>query len=290
VEDDDLDTDKLPESFILGKLKFRKVSIFGLTSNDHINTDKLDCYLVVSCGDFFVRTNSKRYLGKRLIWSDLNNFANCDSSLVMSSHLSVDLWDSNNVLGKLFGCKIPLSTYISHLGTDAEITLSLETESGQDCGKISIISRLTLVKKLELNVGSRVKAKYHGGKGKWHLGVISADNGDATFEVDYDDGDSESNLHEDFIQLFDLESSTIKKSNSFDSLSSVQSVFKLESLNASPASASASASQLSPKARRVAAFADTNDVENFSIEPEPNQSPKQIEQELVLEDAGEEAF
>ena len=41
--------------------------------------------------------------------------------------------------------------------------------------------------------GQRVEARF-GGKGKWYGGAVVQDNGDGTYGVRYDDGDSEANV------------------------------------------------------------------------------------------------
>ena len=43
---------------------------------------------------------------------------------------------------------------------------------------------------LNYRVGARIEAKY-GGRGKWYKGVISRINSNGTYDVEYDDGDSE---------------------------------------------------------------------------------------------------
>ncbi|KAK7247647.1 hypothetical protein SO694_00125033 [Aureococcus anophagefferens] len=48
-------------------------------------------------------------------------------------------------------------------------------------------------------VGGAIEARYRG-KGKFYPGKIAKDNGDGTYDVDYDDGEKESNVAEDFIR------------------------------------------------------------------------------------------
>lgn len=48
-------------------------------------------------------------------------------------------------------------------------------------------------------VGQRVRARF-AGKGHLYNGTITADNGDGTFSIDYDDGDWEDSLEKEFIQ------------------------------------------------------------------------------------------
>ena len=43
------------------------------------------------------------------------------------------------------------------------------------------------------SVGAKVDARYRG-KSKWYPGKIAADNGDGTYDIDYDDGESETKV------------------------------------------------------------------------------------------------
>jgi hypothetical protein len=51
-----------------------------------------------------------------------------------------------------------------------------------------------------LYVGARVEANYQG-YGKWYSGFIDRDNGDGTYLVQYDDGDVETHVDANNIQL-----------------------------------------------------------------------------------------
>lgn len=48
-------------------------------------------------------------------------------------------------------------------------------------------------------VGTRIEANYRG-RGKWYSGEITADYGDGTYDISYDDGDAEQGAVEDFIR------------------------------------------------------------------------------------------
>jgi hypothetical protein len=56
------------------------------------------------------------------------------------------------------------------------------------------------VVKSKLSEGSKVEANYRG-RGKWYAGKISKDRGDGTFDVAYDDGESETRVAPDYIRL-----------------------------------------------------------------------------------------
>ncbi len=48
-------------------------------------------------------------------------------------------------------------------------------------------------------VGDRVEANYRG-RGKFYSGKIKHDRGDGTYDIDYDDGESESRVKEELIR------------------------------------------------------------------------------------------
>ena len=48
--------------------------------------------------------------------------------------------------------------------------------------------------------GSKVEANYRG-RGKWYPGKVTRDRGDGTFDISYDDGESEIRVKEDMIRL-----------------------------------------------------------------------------------------
>jgi Ca2+-binding EF-hand superfamily protein len=54
----------------------------------------------------------------------------------------------------------------------------------------------------ELHVGARVEARYKGGS-KWFKGKITRDRKDGTYDVEYDDGDSEKNVKGESIRLLE---------------------------------------------------------------------------------------
>ena len=64
-------------------------------------------------------------------------------------------------------------------------------------------------KKARIEEGSKVEANYRG-KGKWYPGKITRDRGDKTFDISYDDGESETRVAEDMIRL--LESALTSRS------------------------------------------------------------------------------
>ena len=52
----------------------------------------------------------------------------------------------------------------------------------------------------EFNVGFEVLARFNGG-GEWFPGKVVRENNDGTYEIQYDDGDYESNVSHKLIQL-----------------------------------------------------------------------------------------
>ena len=55
-------------------------------------------------------------------------------------------------------------------------------------------------RKARIEEGSKVEANYRG-KGKWFPGKVKRDRGDGTFDIDYDDGESETRVDEALIRL-----------------------------------------------------------------------------------------
>jgi hypothetical protein len=51
-----------------------------------------------------------------------------------------------------------------------------------------------------IEVGSKIEGNYRG-KGKWYTGKVTRDRRDGTFDVDYDDGESESRVDEALLRL-----------------------------------------------------------------------------------------
>jgi hypothetical protein len=84
-------------------------------------------------------------------------------------------------------------------------------------------------KKARLEEGSKVEANYRG-RGKWYPGKISKERSDGTFDVTYDDGESEMRVTEDMIRLAGRDSvddrSTIRQRSRFDEGDKVEIDFK----------------------------------------------------------------
>ncbi len=51
-------------------------------------------------------------------------------------------------------------------------------------------------------VGDKVEANYRG-RGKFYAGKIKRDREDGTYDIDYDDGESETKVKEELIRLID---------------------------------------------------------------------------------------
>jgi len=61
--------------------------------------------------------------------------------------------------------------------------------------------------KTGIKVGTKVEANYQN-KGKWYSGKITRENGDGTFDISYDKGDKECQVHENNIILLDKRGGT----------------------------------------------------------------------------------
>ena len=53
-----------------------------------------------------------------------------------------------------------------------------------------------------VHVGSKVEGSYRG-RGKWYPGKVTRDRGDGTFDVAYDDGESETRVEESLLRLIE---------------------------------------------------------------------------------------
>jgi hypothetical protein len=60
-------------------------------------------------------------------------------------------------------------------------------------------------RRARLEEGAKIEGNYRG-KGKWYKGKISRERSDGTFDIAYDDGESETRVPEDLIRLLDDES------------------------------------------------------------------------------------
>jgi len=60
----------------------------------------------------------------------------------------------------------------------------------------------TKKRNIEYNAGDKVEGNYRG-RGKWYPGKITRDRGDGTFDISYDDGESETRVEKDLIRLKD---------------------------------------------------------------------------------------
>jgi hypothetical protein len=105
-----------------------------------------------------------------------------------------------------------------------DTTISLSSPQGFHVARLVLVAKFTPVKRLDLVIGDAVRARYLGGKGKWHTGRISSDGGDGSYGVDYDDGDSEWNVREDVIELIASNTTDLE----YNSLHETSSVFKFE--------------------------------------------------------------
>ena len=73
--------------------------------------------------------------------------------------------------------------------------------------------------------GDRVEVRYRG-RSKWYPAKISKERSDGTFDVEYDDGDSEMRVKEDFIKITDRRSRSRSRSRSPRSRSTVDTILR----------------------------------------------------------------
>lgn len=195
---------QLSNSFAGGKLKIKSISVSNLKSS---GLHKKKCAVSVSINGQTFKSDMKVIVkGKKTTWSNLNFFFNSDFNSILVDEMTVSLWNEENEEGSECTNVLRLKLFATHLDTDVDSVLPLIAKSGSQVLKVVVVARFTPVKRLDFHVGDLVKARYLGGKGKWHFGRISADNGDGSYCVDYEDGDYEWNVREGNIERADVES------------------------------------------------------------------------------------
>jgi hypothetical protein len=194
---------KLSDSFAGGKLKVRTISIYGLKSTSQATLDKKNCFLTVeTLGQSFKSDAKFLFKGKKTAWTNLNYCMNADFESMLTHELIIKVWEIKDAVESNVGtCILPLKKFSSHLELDLDTTLPLLTANSSQAAKVIVVARFTPVRRLDLKIGDFIQAKYFNGNGKWHKGCIVADNGDGSYRVDYEDGDSEWNVLDSNIAL-----------------------------------------------------------------------------------------
>jgi allantoicase len=81
------------------------------------------------------------------------------------------------------------------------------------------------LKSARIEEGSRVEGNYRG-KGKWYKGTVTRDRGDHTFDVNYDDGESETRVDELLLRLMGGSSSMGNTSNRIEEGSKIEGNYR----------------------------------------------------------------
>jgi len=200
-DDDVTDFLQLSDKYAGGKLKVKSIALYGSRSSPEFCVESRQCYLTVNATGHSFATSSKALLkGKKSTWSNLSMFANYNFPAILTESIVVELWDASTK-ECIASCVFRLIKFSSHIDADVDTTISLLSPQGVCVAKVILVAKFTPVKRLDLVVGDAVRARYLGGKGKWHTGRISSDRGDGSYGVDYDDGDYEWNVREDVIEL-----------------------------------------------------------------------------------------
>lgn len=88
-----------------------------------------------------------------------------------------------------------------------------EVETRVEKSLIRPLEQVSLQRKVKLNEGAKVEVNYRG-MGKYFPGRIRRDRGDGTYDIDYEDGESELRVKEDYIKLTDANKVTLSGSSS----------------------------------------------------------------------------
>lgn len=193
----------MSKQFVGGKFKVRNISVYASKASRDFMFDRRNCRVSVTLNSQTFETDKKTVLkGRKISWMNLNFFSGYAFSSILIEKMVVELWDatSDSALS-LASATIPLREYSNHLDADLDLTFPFFTSSHEQIGKLVVTGRFSPVKRFDILVGQRVLAKCSGGMGRWHSGRVSADNGDGFYCIDYDDGDYEWNVREDFIKL-----------------------------------------------------------------------------------------
>ena len=198
---------ELSKKFAGGKFKLRTISVYGVKPTSQVNLDKKNCFLTVESHDqsSSFKSEAKFLLkGKKTTWANLSYCINSDFQSMLTNELIIRVWEVKDGTESNVGtCMLQLKKFTSHLSLDLDTTLPLLTTNSSQVAKVIVVARFTPVRRLDLKVGDLIKAKYFNGNGKWHKGCISVDNGDGSYRVDYDDGDSEWNVLDSNITFLD---------------------------------------------------------------------------------------
>ena len=182
----------------------RSISVYGLKPTSQVSLDMKNCFLTVESLDQSFKSDAKFLLkGKKTAWANLNYCFNAEFQSMLTHELIIKVWEVKDAVETNVGtCIISLKKFSSHLELDLGTTVPLLTANSSQAAKVIVVARFTPVRRLDFKVGDFIQAKYFNGNGKWHKGCIGADNGDGSYRVDYQDGDTEWNVLDSNIALF----------------------------------------------------------------------------------------
>jgi len=144
---------ELPDTFVEGALKIKRVSLFGLKNSELFGLKKGDPFLKIRINDFKAETNVLKSAGENPVWNNLDFLANVDTKTVKAGEVVVEAWEKNSgMFGDklLASCEIPLKRSGSKLSQEVELIAKMKTDKGEDRGEINVLVQLDPVAALSL--------------------------------------------------------------------------------------------------------------------------------------------
>ena len=142
---------ELPDTFVEGAMKIKRVSVFGLKNSEMFGLKKGDPFIKIKLNDFKAETKVLKSAGENPIWSNLDFITNVDVRTVKVGELVVEAWEKNS---GMFGDKLLASSEIlikrcgGKLGQEVELIAKLKTEKGEDRGEVNVLVQLDPVAEL----------------------------------------------------------------------------------------------------------------------------------------------
>jgi hypothetical protein len=135
---------ELPDTFVQGSLKVKRVSVFGLKNSEMLGLSKGDPYMRLKLNSFQADTKVLSNAGENPAWKSLDFETTVNVRAVKAGELVVEAWEKNSLFSDklLCTCELPLKLAGGKLGQEVELIGKLKTINGEDRGTVNVLVQL----------------------------------------------------------------------------------------------------------------------------------------------------
>jgi Ca2+-dependent lipid-binding protein len=132
---------ELPNSFDLGVLSIKRISILGLKNSKMFG--KNDPFIHLKLDSFDQKTKTLQNEGSNPTWDYLDYKVPCDHKIIRVGSLLVEAWDEKNLKDSKVGfVNLSLRRAGSYLDEDTEISAELQNDKGDAVGRVILLVQL----------------------------------------------------------------------------------------------------------------------------------------------------